>query len=44
MLTHWVSCKMIIRTRSQIPGVLHAQGALFGEIQKVLEKTSFARW
>lgn len=44
MLTDWVSYKMIIRTRSQIPGVLHAQGVLFGEIQKVLEKTSFAHW
>lgn len=42
--TDWVSYKMIIRIRSQIPGVRHAQGVLFGEIQKVLEKTSFNRW
>lgn len=44
MLIDWVSYKMIIRIRSQIPGVHRAQGVLFGEIQKVLGKTSFTRW
>lgn len=38
------SYKMIIRIRLLNPGVRHAQGVLFGEIQKALEKTSFARW
>jgi len=44
MLIDRVSYKMIIRIQSQIPGVSHAQGVLFGEIQKVSAKTSFVRW